>query len=545
MADADFEAAEIDYIVVGAGSAGGVIASRLSEDPHCEVLLLEAGGSDRTKLCTIPGMVSIIHTEPKVKKRFDWGYYTAPQANGAGRRIPYVRGRVLGGSSAINGMVYVRGNKQNYDDWAAEGCDGWGWNDALRCFKRLEDWAPGANEYRGAGGPIRVTAASDVTPATSALIQAISDTLGVPVLEDYNGASQEGIGTCQMNARDGLRFSSSEAYVHPALERPNFRVQTGVTVSRVIIEKGRAVGVELIERGQRKIVRARREVVLSAGVIGSAQILMLSGVGPADELRALGIESVADLPVGKNLHDHLFVPLTFLAPTAVHRGTAFHFLSGMIAEAWKGNTWFARTVFEAMGFVRSSVARPAVPDIQIHCLPWSYPSPNQDKPVRAKVDHRPALTVMPTLIYPKSRGEVRLTSSDPSAAPHIDPHFLEQPEDRRLLLEGIKMIREVMASRGLTDVVSGELHPGPEFASEAAIAAELPNRIHTVYHPVGTCRMGVDERAVVDPSLRVRGIEGLRVADASIMPSITGGNTNAPSMMIGERCAELMTSAPN
>jgi choline dehydrogenase len=534
------EVSEVDYIVVGAGSAGGIVASRLSEDAGTEVLLLEAGGSDRTKLCMMPGMVSIIHTEPKVKKRFDWGYYTAPQSNAAGRRIPYVRGRVLGGSSAINGMVYVRGNKQNYEDWAAEGCTGWGWSDALRCFRRLEDWEGGANEFRGAGGPIRVSPTKNLVPATTALMQALSERCGVPILDDYNGASQEGIGVCQMNARDGRRFSSSEAYVHPARARTNFHVQTGATVSRVVIESGRAVGVELMRDGQTRTIRARREVILSAGVIGSAQLLMLSGVGPADELRDHGIAAVVDLPVGKNLHDHLFVPMTFLAPQALHRGTAMHFFGGMIANAFKGDGWFGRTVFDAMGFLRSSRARPGVPDMQIHCLPWSYPSPNQDRPVRPTVDKRPALTVMPTLIYPKSRGEMRLVSADPNAAPHIDPHFLEDSDDRRLLLEGITMVRDIMAGSALSGVVTGELHPGADFASAGAMAAELPNRVHTVYHPVGTCRMGTDERAVVDPELRVRGIAGLRVADAAIMPSITGGNTNAPSMMIGERCAELL-----
>ncbi len=542
---AAMEQEEADYIVVGAGSAGGVLAARLSEDPHCSVLLLEAGGSDRTKLCTVPGMMSVIHTTPQVKKRFDWGYYTAPQRLAAGRRIPYVRGRVLGGSSAINGMVYVRGHRQNFDDWAAEGCTGWSWDDALRCYKRLEDWEGGANEYRGAGGPIPVQASKDLTPASSALVEAISQTCGVPVLEDYNGASQEGIGPCQMNARDGRRYSSSEAYVHPATERPNFRVKTGVIVSKVVIENGRAVGVELIEKGKLRTIRATREVILSAGVIGSAHILMLSGVGPADELRAQGVDPLVDLPVGRNLHDHMFVPLTFLAPQALHRGTALHFFGGMIAEALKGNTWFARSVFDAMGFVRSSQARPGVPDIQIHCLPWSYPSPNQDLPVRPVVDKRPALTIMPTLIYPKSRGEVKLVSKDPTAAPFIDPHFLEDPDDRRLLLEGIKLVREIAASKGMSGIIDGELHPGPAFASEAAMAAELPMRAHTVYHPVGTCRMGVDERAVVDPQLRVRGIAGLRVADASIMPSITGGNTNAPSLMIGERCAEILSAGAN
>jgi choline dehydrogenase len=531
---------EADYIVVGAGSAGGIIAARLTEDPDCRVLLLEAGGSDRTRLCTVPGMMSVIHTTPQVKKRFDWGFYTAPQKQGAGRRIPYVRGKVLGGSSAINGMVYVRGNHKNYDDWLAEGCTGWGYADAVRCYKRLEDWEGGSTEHRGAGGPIPVMRSKDLVPASEELVHAIAETCGVPVLDDYNGASQLGVGYCQMNARGGRRFSTSEAYVHPAMKRPNLRVQSGTVVARVVFEGRRAVGVELIEGGERRVVRATREVILSAGVIGSAQILMLSGVGPASELAAHGVSAMVDLPVGKNLHDHLFVPLTFLAPTAVHRGTPWHFFGGMIAESIKGNTWFSRSVFDAMGFVKSSRAQGDVPDLQIHCLPWAYPSPNQDLPVRPVVDTRPALTVLPTLIYPKSRGEVRLTSNDPTAAPHIDPHFLEEPDDARHLLEGVKLIREIMASKRLAGVVTGELHPGSAFTSDQALAEMLPTRIHTVYHPVGTCRMGTDERAVVDPQLRVRGVEGLRVADASIMPSITGGNTNAPAMMIGERCVELL-----
>jgi choline dehydrogenase len=534
---------DADYIIVGAGSAGGVLAGRLSENPDNRVLLLEAGGTDRTRFCTVPGMISMIHTVPQIKKKFDWGYYTAPQQHGANRRIPYVRGRVMGGSSAINGMVYVRGNHQNYDDWEAEGNTGWGRADAVRCFKKLEDWEGGEDEYRGAGGPVAVTRSTDLTPATQGLIEAIAETCKVPVLDDYNGASQEGIGPCQMNARGGLRYSSTEAYVQPALKRPNLTIVTGAVVSRVVIEKGRAVGIELLEPGGKRIVRATREVILSAGVVGSAHILMLSGIGPAADLKAHGIDPIADLPVGQNLHDHLFVPLTYLAPRALHRGTAFHFFGGMLSEAMRGGTWFGRTVFDGMGFVKSSQAKNGVPDLQLHCLPWSYPSPNQDRPVRPTVDKRPALTVMPTLIYPKSRGEIRLTSGDPTVAPHIDPHFLEEESDRKLLLEGIKLVREIMASPRLRDLVAGELHPGPTYSSDAAMAAELPNRIHTVYHPVGTCRMGVDDRAVVDPSLKVRGVEGLRVADASIMPSVTGGNTNAPSMMIGERCAELLMGA--
>jgi choline dehydrogenase len=503
------------------------------------VLLLEAGGSDRSRFCTVPGMVSIIHTVPQVKKRFDWGYYTVPQQHAANRRIPTVRGKVLGGSSSINGMLFVRGHRDNYDGWAAEGCPGWSYDNVLPAFKRLEDWEGGASEYRGAGGPIAVTKAKDVTPASTAFVEALSGRCGVPVVDDYNAASQEGAMLFQMSARAGLRYSSSEAFIeHTAT--PNLATRTGVVVTRVVFEGRRAVGVEVLEGADRKILRARREVVLCAGVIGSPHLLMLSGVGPAGHLRQHGVGVVADLPVGDNLHDHLFVPLTFLAPAAVHRGTAWHFLGGMLAEATRGDTWFGRTVFEGGGFVRSAHARGRVPDLQIHSLPWSYPSPNQDAPVRPVVDLRPAITVMPTLIYPKSRGEVRLASADPTAAPLIDPHYLEDPADIRFLVDGIKLVREVMAHPRLKGMVDGELHPGPAMDSDEAILRELPVRIHTVYHPVGTCRMGSDERAVVDPELRVRGVEGLRVADASIMPSITGGNTNAPSLMIGERCAELM-----
>ena len=530
---------EFDYIVVGAGSAGAIVASRLSDDPNRRVLLLEAGGSDRTRLCTIPGMISIVHTVPQVKKKLDWGYYTVPQKHANNRKMPFTRGKVLGGSSSINGMLYVRGHRQNYDDWAAEGCKGWGYDDVVASYKRLEDWEGGDTKLRGAGGPVAVTKQKGLTPCSEALIQAIADTCNVPVLDDYNAEKQEGATIFQMSARGGRRYSSSEAYLMPHGGRTNLTVRTGQTVSRVVIENGRATGIEVVTSSGKTILRATREVVLSAGVIGSAQILMLSGVGPADELKEHGIASVANLPVGRNMHDHLFVPMTFLSPTSIHRGTAWHFFGGMLAEATKGDTWFGRTVFEAAAFVRSSMATRGVPDMQIHALPWSYPSPNQDKQERPVVDTRPAMTVMPTLIYPKSRGEVKLLSADPTAAPHIDPHYLEHPDDARFLMEGLKLTREIMASKGLKEHVTGELHPG----NDKDLAAELPNRIHTVYHPVGTCRMGVDDRAVVDPFLRVRGIEGLRVADASIMPSITGGNTNAPAMMIGEKCAELILSA--
>jgi choline dehydrogenase-like flavoprotein len=530
---------EADYLVVGAGSAGCIVASRLAERGE-RVLLLEAGGSDRSRFLRIPGMISIVHTVPQVKKKFDWGYYTVPQKHALNRRIPTVRGKVMGGSSSINGLLFVRGHRSNYDGWAAQGCPGWSFDDVLPSFKRLEDWEGGASDLRGAGGPIAVTRQKGLTPASQAWIEALSESMGVPINDDYNGASQEGATIFQQSARGGVRFSASHGYLGKD-GRATLRIESGATVSRIVLEGKRAVGVELLDKRGTRVVRAGKEVILTAGVIGSPQILMLSGIGPSAHLREHGITVAADLPVGQNLHDHLFMPMTFLAPTAVHRGTPLHFLGGMIAEAIKGNTWFGGTVFEGAGFVRSKHATNGRPDLQIHTLPWSYPTPNQDLPVRPVVDKRPAITVMPTLIYPKSRGELRLASADPSAPPLIDPNYLAEPDDARFLLDGMKLVREIMAHERLKDVVTGELLPGPDFADDAALARELPNRIHTVYHPVGTCRMGSDERAVVDPMLRVRGIDGLRVADASIMPDITGGNTNAPSLMIGERCVSLIS----
>lgn len=531
---------EFDTIVVGAGSAGAIVARRLAEDPARRVLLLEGGGTDQTRFVRVPGMVSIIHTEPAIKKKFDWGYYTVPQKHAANRKIPATRGKVLGGSSSINGMLFVRGHRANFDGWAADGAPGWGFDDVLSRYKRLEDWEGGADAYRGAGGPIAVTRQKALTGASLAFMDALAAASGTKILADYNGEEQEGVSVFQQSVKDGVRFNSTEGYLRNLPEAPNLEVMTGATVARVVLEGTRAVGVELIEGKSRRVVRASREVVVAAGVFGTPQILMLSGIGPAAHLRELGIAVAADLPVGDNLHDHLFVPMTFLAKSAVHRGTAMHFFAGMLAESIWGDSWFGRTVFEPVGFLRTRFARGPAPDMQIHGLPWSYPSPNQDAPVRPVVDGRPALTVMPTLIYPKSRGTVRLASADPTAAPLIDPAFLAEPDDAELLLDGVKLMRDVMARPDMAKVTTGELHPGSAFFDDAAMRRELPTRVHSVYHGVGTCRMGSDERAVVDPKLRVRGIEGLRVADASIMPTITGGNTNAPSMLIGEMCADFV-----
>jgi choline dehydrogenase len=529
---------EADYVVVGAGSAGCVLAARLAAS-GARVVLIEAGGSDRTTLVRKPGLIAAVHSVPQLKARLDWGYYSVPQAEALGRKIPQTRGKVLGGSGSVNGMLFVRGNAANYDSWAAEGCEGWTYADVLPSFKKLESWEDGETEFRGGAGPIKVRRQTDVTTATLGFMEAFADTAGVKVIEDYNGESQEGIAIVQQSADGGLRYSSSVGYLDDH-GMAHLDVVTGVTVARVVLDKSRAAGVEIItDGGARQVVRATREVVLSAGVFGSAQLLQLSGIGPAEHLRSVGIEVVADLPVGDNLHDHLFVPMCFLMPEARNKGTAPYFARGFVKEMARGGTWVGRTVFESVGFVRSPSAE-AIPDLQIHVLPWSYPGPNQDAPVRHKADPRRTLTIMPTLIYPKSRGTLRLASADPLAAPLIDPAYLHDPADATLLLDGMEMVREAMAHRSLSGRVLGETAPGSTHANRAALAAELPNRATTVYHPVGTCRMGVDERAVVDPMLRVRGVEGLRVADASIMPSIVGGNTNAAALMIGEHAASLM-----
>ena len=529
---------EAEYVVVGGGSAGCALAARLAQAGK-SVILIEAGKNDaRNFMVKKPGMIGPMHAEPKLKKLVDWGYHTVPQEHARNREIPQPRGKVLGGSSSINGLLWVRGNRANYDSWAAEGNTGWDADSVNATYQRIEDFEDGANDFRGAGGPVKITRHTQPTEASQTFKQAAADTLNVKVLEDYNAAEQEGMSTFQQSAVGGLRYSTSRAYLH-GQDLPTLSVLTEVHAAKVVLEGTRAVGVEVIDKsGRRSVVRACAEVILSAGSFGSPQLLMLSGIGHADHLGSHGIRVVHDLPVGDNLHDHMFLPTTWEMPSAVHHGTPTYFAKGLLKEVTRGESFLENTVFETVGFVRTSQAT-NVPDLQLHVLPWAYPSPNQDAPIRHEVDKRAALTVMSSLIYPKSRGTLRLASADPTAAPLIDFNYLSDPHDSTVLLEGLAMIREIMASPLIGARVKSEIHPGSALDAER-MKSEVTNRATSIYHAVGSCRMGVDERAVVGPDLRVRGIDGLRVADASIMPSIIGGNTNAPSVMIGEKCADLV-----
>lgn len=529
---------EAEYVVVGAGSAGCAVAGRLADAGH-SVVLLEAGGSDKSMMFKKPGMITMIHAEPKLKARFDWGYYHAPQTNMLNRTIPATRGKLMGGSSSVNGMIFVRGNKSDFDSWADEGNKGWSYEDVLATYKKMENWEGGASEFRGAGGPVQVIENHDITDAAKSFIQAGEAALGVVSTADYNGAEQNGMHVIQESTSRGVRSSASRAYI-TGNTSPGLSVQTGATVARVVIEGGRATGVEVIEGSSRRRIRATKEVIVSAGAYGSPHILQLSGIGHSDHLAQFGITVHADLPVGDNLHDHLFVPTSWHVTNSPHKGNAFYFGKGIVKEQLnKGRTFMAHSVFESGAFLQTSLARGAAPDMQLLALPWAYPAPNQDAPVRLKPDQRPTWSAFSTLIQPKSRGTVRLASADPSVAPIIDPQFLSEPDDLKVLVEGLEMIRETMSHPSIGAHVKGEYEPGPAATGQKLID-EVLNRATTVYHPVGSCRMGVDERAVVDPELKVRGIEGLRVADASIMPTIIRGNTNAPSIMIGEKAAEFI-----
>jgi choline dehydrogenase len=526
-----------DYVIVGAGSAGCVLANRLSEDPRRRVLLLEAGGSDDSLRVQTPGMVGLLW-----RTRFDWEFYTAPQARARGREMHWPRGKGLGGSSSINYMIYMRGHRDNYDAWRDLGNAGWGYADVLPYFKRSEDNVRGAGPFHGAGGPLSVTDV-DANGMSDLLVAAACDALGVQPNADFNGAEQEGAGRFQATIRDGKRCSASVAFLRPARSRPNLVVETGALVTNVVVEKGRAAGVRY-RRGRKEIrVACSHEVILSAGAIGSPHLLLLSGIGPANDLRALGVKVALDLPgVGKNLLDHVVVGVGMEDKAKVTRNVnPFNFLGWLAQHRFTRRGPMASNAAESGAFVRTS-PQLARPDLQFHFLPVASDQESYDKQSFLPKGH--AFLMLPTLLYPESRGEIRLASTDPARPPVIDPRYFSAESDLRVLTEGVRMAQRIARSKVLASCRGRAFSPLVDADDDATLHDEIRKRCNTLFHPAGTCKMGRDADAVVDASLRVRGIEGLRVADASIMPTIVGGNTNAPCIMIGEKAADIILERP-
>ncbi|MFN8161775.1 MAG: GMC family oxidoreductase N-terminal domain-containing protein [Solirubrobacterales bacterium] len=519
-----------DYVVVGAGSAGCAVAARLSEDPGTRVLLLEAGGRDRSPNVKIPAAFA-----KQFRTKLDWDYASGPEPALDGRMLYVPRGRGLGGSSSMNAMMYVRGRPLDYDGWRGAGCAGWGYEDVLPYFIRAENNSRGASELHGAGGPLDVTDQRSPRPLTRRFVEAAREA-GIPYNPDLNSPEQDGVGFTQVTQRKGRRWSCADAYLRPAAGRSNLKVATGALVLGVALEGDRAAGVRWRDRrGRERLARAAAEVVLCAGAIGSPQILMLSGIGPADHLRELGIEVRADLPgVGENLQDHPFATLCWETTEA---GLADAEKPKALAE------WLLRrsgpltsNVGEAMAFVRTRPGLPAA-DVQMIFAPAYY----HDHGFDTHEGH--AFTLGPVLLGPRSRGRLRLRSSDPDAKPDLVGNHLSDPDDMATMIAGVRRVREVASTEPLASVRGRELVPGPEVETDADVEAFLRRETELLYHPVGTCRMGDGPDAVLTADLRVRGVEGLRVADASAMPAITGGNTHAPTVMIGEKAADLIRGA--
>jgi choline dehydrogenase len=520
--------AAYDYIIVGAGSAGCVLANRLSLDPTVRVLLLEAGQPDKLRNLHIPAAWSRTLQTP-----YDWHYYTEPQDQLNGRKLYWPRGKTLGGSSSINAMIYIRGNRWDYDQWEALGCDGWSYADVLPYFKRSEQQTRGEDDYHGTHGALQVSDPTSPNPMTIAFLRA-AQSAGIPYADDFNGASQDGVGLYQTTTKNGKRHSAAKAFLIPALGRPNLTVMTGALVTKVLFERQTAIGVQIVQGRQSQQIRATREVILCGGAVNSPQVLMLSGIGPADHLHHLGIEVVADLPgVGQNLQDHLITGVGFHSPRPVSLANAER-PRGIAQYALLGRGMLRSNGAEAGGFVRLSDEGPA-PDLQFHFLPiFIY-----DHGLTRLDGHGFVLGV--TGLRPQSRGCLMLRSADPVAHPLIQPNYLQAEADLRLLINGIRRARDVIYQDAMRPYRGAEFNPGYDVQSDESLAAYIRWQVQTIYHPVGTCRMGIDnESVVVDPQLRVRGVERLRVVDASIMPTIPSGNTNAPTIMIGEKAADLI-----
>jgi choline dehydrogenase len=518
-----------DYVIVGAGSAGCVLANRLSEDPSVRVLLLEAGKRDRSPNIKIPAAFpNQFHT------KLDWDYATEPEPHVDNRSLYIPRGKSLGGSSSMNAMLYVRGRPLDYDAWEAQGAPGWGYRDVLPYFIKSEDNARGASEFHGAGGPLRVSEQRSPRAMDKRLLAA-AQAAGIPTIADYNGPEQDGASMFQVTQRNGQRFSAADAYLRPAQKRPNLEVRTGVSVLGIELEQDRAVGVRVRKgRGGEELLRAEREVLLSAGSINSPQLLLLSGIGPADELRAAGVQARHDLPgVGRNLQDHPFVTVIW---EVSDQTTLYGADKPKALAEWllRRSGKLSSTVAEVVAFTRTRGGLPAA-DIQFHMGAAYY----EDHGAETYEGH--CMVIAPVLVSPKARGQVWLRSADPTAKPRILTNTLSEPDDVESLLAGMTLAREIAAQSPLRETLLSELKPGSATAAREDLEADLRRRLMLIYHPVGTARMSdTHEQAVVDSQLRVHGLAGLRVIDASIMPVIPGGNTNAPTIMLAERGADLI-----
>lgn len=521
-----------DYIIVGAGSAGCVLAHRLSEDPDVNVLLLEAGPRDWHPFIHMPaGLAKLVG-----KKGVNWDYVTAPEPQLDNRVLWWPRGKVLGGSSSINAMCYIRGVPRDYDAWAQAGARGWDWAGVLPYFIRAERNQRGADALHGADGPLYVSDLRYVNPLSHVFVEA-GEQAGLPRNDDFNGPNQLGVGLYQVTQKDGARCSAAVAYLQPARGRRNLTVLTGAHASRITFERGRATGVAYVHRGRAFHAPAAREVLVCGGAINSPQLLMLSGIGPAGELRRLGIETVVDAPeVGANLQDHLDI---CTVRHATRRITYDRLSDAAIAFDYylRGRRGPGTSnIAEAGGFVRSPLAPDERADIQFHFVPAMLDDHGRH---RLPGD---GFTVHACFLRPRSRGRIRLVSASAGDKPRIEANYLGDPDgfDLRMMLECARLSQTLLAQKAFEPFRGAPIYPSQEHPSDEELLAFIRAKAETVYHPVGTCRMGEDARAVVDAELRVRGVEGLRVVDASVMPALPGGNTNAPTIMIAERAADLI-----
>lgn len=524
-----------DYVIVGSGPAGCVLASRLSEDPEVRVLLLEAGPKDRHPYIHMPaGFAKLTGTIG------NWGWSTTPQPHLGNRAMWYPQGKVLGGGSSINAQIYTRGNAADYDAWAGEaGCPGWSYADVLPYFRRAEDNERFADAFHGNGGPLGVSDPIRPLPVSKVFLRAAQQA-GLPFNPDFNGARQEGCGLYQMTQRGGRRCSAAVGYLRPVLGRLNLAVRTGVHVTRVVVEGGRAVGVELVAgRGKApEVARAEREVIVTAGAIGSPRLLMLSGIGPADEVRGAGIAPLHDLPeVGQNLQDHIDVYVISELQGGLRSYDPYASLPGMARAGLRylllGDGPVTSNLIDAGGFWYADPAARS-PDIQMHFVLGSGLEAGVEK---LKSD---GVTLNTAFLRPRARGTVTLSCADPLAPPRIDPNYWGDPCDRAMSIRGFRLAREIMAQPAFRPFIRAERLPGPECQSDDEIAAYATRSGKTDYHPIGTCRMGSDARSVVDLELRVRGIDALRVCDSSVMPLLVSSNTNAPTIMVAEKAADII-----